>query len=227
MRNRRTMVDTIESVTFLSRSARDLKLPSGDTLAQDAEVSQIDRGVGSGGVAMRHDSRRGAGRAVALLLAAAGLAVPAWTEARAQAGTARDLCIAGQRAMEAGDLAGAKESFRAAGGRVAAERAEAAPLDEDLLAFLSLHLYNLGVRFNNAGDAPGAIDCFVEEMRLEAATHPIRAAALRERVRQATLSVSRFLADSGRPGPALEAYDLLGSIPGVEKPHLAAVASRP
>src|SRR5437867_10285180 len=113
MRKSSTRVETRDRVMFFRSSARMiLNRSSGAALSDDAEVSQI-------------------GRIVGRIAAIAALVIsPVATAGAAGAGApeARDLCLEGERRMEAGDLTRALESFRAARETLARER----PLKEEV-----------------------------------------------------------------------------------------------
>ncbi|HZI92815.1 MAG TPA: tetratricopeptide repeat protein [Patescibacteria group bacterium] len=140
---------------------------------------------------------------------------------RAQEPTARDLCLLGQRQMEAGELQAASESFRSAREMLAHE----APVKEELVDFLALHQYNLGVRFNNAGDAARALDSFMECLRLQRMTPRLKDAAFRDGLLKGALSVTAYLAVTGQAPRALEAYSLIEQTPGIDQQSLAEVSA--
>lgn len=189
-------METIESVMFFKSSAWDgFNDSSGNQPARDAAVSQIGHALG----------RKRALAALVLALAALTARAPL-----AQAQGSRDLCLRGEREMQAGDLAGALESFRTAREILGRER----PQKEEVADFLALHLYNLGVRFNNSGDAPRALDCFLEALRVERLRPGLRDAPFRKTLHKATLAVAGHLGASGRPATAIEAYSLLEGIAG-------------
>jgi tetratricopeptide (TPR) repeat protein len=145
-----------------------------------------------------------------MLLAA--LALSAWPrQAEAGAtGDARDLAMEAKRLMDGGDLPASLSAFRSA--REAFE--SSAPPDVELAGFLGLHLYNLGVRLNNAGDPDGALACFVEALRVgRVVGGRLRDQGFRTTLADATLKVASFLVASGRPDPAVEACQLVSEGP--------------
>ena len=121
------------------------------------------------------------------------------------ASTPRDLSLQGRDKMESGDLKGALDSFR--GAREGIERASV--VDRELIDYLALHLYNLGVSLNNAGDADGALDSFLEVLRLTDRAPGIRDKAFRTRLIEGSLEVAGYLVSSGRPDRPAEVYGLL------------------
>ena len=114
--------------------------------------------------------------------------------------------------MEAGDLAGALTAFRGAHKAILDEGREGRrPPDRELADYLALHLYNLGVRFNNQGDADSALDSFIEALHLGGKVPRLRDGTFRANLREAALQVAGFLVASSRPDRPLAAYQLIQS----------------
>lgn len=122
--------------------------------------------------------------------------------------SSRQLAQEGKRQLDAGDLPAAMTSFSAARERLDRE----SPVDAELADFLGLQLYNLGVRFNNAADAPRAMACFTEALRAGGPAARIRDAAFRESLGRAALDVAAFLVATGKPDLTLSAYALLPKV---------------
>lgn len=150
-------------------------------------------------------------RVVRILCLAAILVEPAFHQASAAESTPRQLAQQGKELFEKGELAGSLASLRAASEKLGFTT----PRDTELVDFLGLHLYNLGVRFNNTGDAPHALECFTLALEAGGPNGHIRDAVFRQSLGQATLDVAAFLMASGRADIALTAYGALrGILPG-------------
>ena len=153
----------------------------------------------------------------AVLVVTAGAApVAGASEARAP----RDLASEGKRLMDAGDTAGAFASFAAA--RLALE---GKPADRELIDYLSLGLYNLGVRLNNDRHADEAIDCFNEALRLAKSTPGLRDAAFRARLADASLAVAAYLVALNRTDASMQTYRLMAEGPAPDARALAGLGA--
>lgn len=162
-------------------------------------VSQIGDGL----------KRRTGRLALALLLAV----VAAPTVVIGQEGgdpSARESAQSGKRALESGDHEAAFEAFA----RARRLLEEGSRPDLELADFLSLHLFNLGVRYNNARGADRALACFEEALKLQKQFPGIRDEAFREMLAEATDSVGAFMLSAGREKDALDAYRLLSAVGG-------------
>ena len=146
-----------------------------------------------------------------LAILTASLGVLAAAEAAVAGASARDLALEGKRQLEAGQIYPAMERFRAS--RQALEKAGAG-VDAELAAFLGLHLYNLGVRFNNDGDPQRALTCFTEALRVEQLSPRALDSTVREQLHAAAVEVGDYLVSTGKPQPALETFLLLARAPG-------------
>ena len=147
-------------------------------------------------------------RVVQIMCLAGILVEPAVHQAAPAEPTSRDLAQHGKLLFDSGDLAGALASLGAAREKLALE----SPRDAELVDFLGLQLYNLGVRFNNAADAPRALACFTEVLRVGGSNGRIRDTGFRQSLGESTLVVAAFLVASGKPDITLEAYRLLPGI---------------
>ncbi len=166
--------------------------------------------------------RTARGEALALIAAAlAALMGTAGPSASAQEGRApRDLAAEGRRLMDAGDAAGAFASF------AAARRAlEGKPADRELIDYLGLGLYNLGVRLNNERRADEAIDCFIEALRLRRIEPGLRDADFRARLTDASLAVASYLVALNRTVAPIQTYRLLVEGPSPDARALAGLGA--
>jgi tetratricopeptide (TPR) repeat protein len=107
--------------------------------------------------------------------------------------------------LEAGRFDGALAAFREA--RTAVEVAPT--LDRQLIDYLALNLYNLGARYNNAGDAAMALECFLEASRLGTLSPRLRDDTFRAQLVDATLSVAEFLVSASSTERPIAAYETL------------------
>lgn len=154
---------------------------------------------------------------------ALALAVTTAFGAATQSPTARDLAEAGRKHLASEHPIQALDSFRLA--REAVDRAEI--IDRQLVDYLALSLYNLGVRFNNSGDVDRAAESFLQASLLSRRVPQLRDLEFRKQLLEATLSVSDYLVASGRPERAVAASTALGPIAGSDvRPLLAAGAAR-
>ncbi|HET6372452.1 MAG TPA: hypothetical protein VFG76_04045, partial [Candidatus Polarisedimenticolia bacterium] len=128
------------------------------------------------------------------------------------AATARDLSAEAKRLMASGDRRAALTAF--GGARKLVE--QGGPLDRELIDFMALNLYNLGVGFNNDRQPSEALTSFVEALRLQRLAPNLRDAPFRGALADAALAVGSFLVASRRSEETLEAYRLLELVVGPE-----------
>ncbi len=108
--------------------------------------------------------------------------------------TARDLASEGRAALDRDRPVEALDLLSRARAAVGED-----PIpDRQLIDHLALTLYNLGVRFNNEGDADRAGESFRQAALLARSEPRMRDATFRRQLMEAALAVSRFLISSGR-----------------------------
>jgi len=143
--------------------------------------------------------------------------------AATQGPTARDLAQTGREHLAEDHPIQALDAFRLA--REAVDRSEI--IDRQLVDFLALSLYNLGVRFNNSGDVDRAVESFLQASLLSRRVPQLRDPEFRKQLVEATLKVADYLVASGRPERAVAASTALGTLAGGDvRPLLAAGAAR-
>ncbi len=126
---------------------------------------------------------------------------------------ARDLALQGRRHLDAGEIPEARAAMHAAAEAFVADAGgRSRTPDPELADYLGLGLYNLGVRLNNAGDAPGALDCFADALDVMRLTPRMRDEAFRSRLADSSLSVAGFIVSTGSIDRPIEVYGLLGDL---------------
>jgi len=140
--------------------------------------------------------------------------------ARQVGDSARDLSLAGQRALEQGDLGRALATLSAAREAFGNER----PLNTFLADFLALHLHNLGVRFNNAGQAERALESFIEALRLRTMVPRLRDVSFRAGLSAAAAAVAEYVAATGPSAKPEIAWSLLERVEP-ENAHIMAMVA--
>ncbi len=159
---------------------------------------------------------------MSLAVALTVLVAPA-DRAAAQSPTARDLAQTGREHLAADHPIQALDAFRLA--REAVDRSQT--IDRQLVDYLALSLYNLGVRFNNSGDVDRAVESFLQASLLSRRVPQLRDPEFRKQLLEATLSVAEYLVAAGRPERAVAASTALGPLAGGDvRPLLAAGAAR-